>query len=150
MHACNLINLTALSSFRRYEDVILVVIGSTRNEEDRRLLQTLRDEAAAGLALNRGALSAAAADDSVLFIVDQVRRGTTQDWSLLICNLIPAAAICGAHSLDGCRMHRAAQHVERALRDIRGGDASGRAGGRRSPLRGAEDGHHPTRSKRCD
>ncbi len=47
-------------------------------------------------------------------------------------------------------MHRAAQHVERALRDIRGGDASGRAGGRRSPLRGAEDGHHPTRSKRCD
>lgn len=41
------------------------MIGSTRNDEDRRLLQTLRKEAA-DLALNT------ADDDGVVFMVDQV------------------------------------------------------------------------------
>ena len=49
------------------------MIGSTRNDEDRRLLQTLREEAME-LALNTAAAAAASNtdDDGVVFIVDQV------------------------------------------------------------------------------
>ena len=48
------------------------MIGSTRNDEDRRLLQTLREEAME-LALNTAAAAASNTDDDgVVFIVDQV------------------------------------------------------------------------------
>ena len=52
--------------------MVLVVIGSTRHEEDRRLLQSLRDEAIA-LGLNQTPpLPSSGPSDSVIFVVDQV------------------------------------------------------------------------------